>query len=683
MHRYRVGWIIPLAFLSCFVSPGKAQSVDPPQKWLEEDVAYIVTPRERDVYARLTTDRERRLFIDAFWKQRDPTPGTPRNEFREEHYRRIAYADRMFGRGTSLPGWRTDRGRIYIVLGPPKNIESYDNVPNVHPTQIWFYLGDPALGLPTGFNVIFFKKLGLGDYVLYSPVADGPASLIADDMGAAVDNRQAAQALARYEPNLARQTLSLIPGESVTAGSASLSSANLMARIMASPLQKVEDGYAQALLRFKDVVEVEYTANYIASDASVIVARDASGVFFVHYSIEPKKISFEDAGERFEARFELNGRVTDEAGRTVFQFDKRMPLVAARDELQDIGAKAVALQDLFPLVAGRYTFDLLLKNPASKEFTSFTAKIAVPPDDPAGIGMTSLLLGYGAENKTPGKDRTAFQFGDKQVLAQSRKSFAAKDTMIVFSQVLGPAANTRTPTSVRLVFMKDGQVVLSREAAWPAGSPGPDVFATQSLAGFAPGYYDVEASLVGPDGRTLCAAKEDFEISGFPEIPRPLIISAVLPDAGRDHLLYVTGLQLLATGDAKGAAERLGRAYGAGPGLPGHALGYARALLLLGDFAKAREVLTPLAVPANEPPGEVLALLGQACQGLGEYDEAVTRYAAFLARFGMNIDILNGLGTCYFRLGSVEEAVKAWTKSLELNPGQDKVRALLESLKKK
>ena len=72
--------------------------------WLEEEVVYIITPKERDVFLKLASDKERDIFIDAFWKQRDPTPGTPKNEFREEHYRRIGYANRMLGRGTPTPG---------------------------------------------------------------------------------------------------------------------------------------------------------------------------------------------------------------------------------------------------------------------------------------------------------------------------------------------------------------------------------------------------------------------------------------------------------------------------------------------------------------------------------------------------------------------------------------------------
>ena len=131
----------------------------------------------------LQTDRERDIFLEAFWKHRDPTPGTPKNEFEEEHRRRLDHANKFYGRSVPLPGWRTDRGRIYILLGPPQNIEQYSNVNGVYPTEIWFYLGDPALGLPTAFNVIFFRKEGVGDYILYSPTEHGPRSLIASSMG--------------------------------------------------------------------------------------------------------------------------------------------------------------------------------------------------------------------------------------------------------------------------------------------------------------------------------------------------------------------------------------------------------------------------------------------------------------------------------------------------------------------
>lgn len=95
----------------------------PYRKWLNEDVAYIITDQERAAYKALATDAEREAFIEQFWLKRDPTPGTPENEFKTEHYRRIAYANQHFSSG--IPGWKTDRGRIYMTFGPPDEIDAH------------------------------------------------------------------------------------------------------------------------------------------------------------------------------------------------------------------------------------------------------------------------------------------------------------------------------------------------------------------------------------------------------------------------------------------------------------------------------------------------------------------------------------------------------------------------------
>jgi len=105
----------------------------PDTKWLNEDVVYIITEKERAEFLKLKSDKEREKFIEAFWRRRDPTPDTEENEFKEEHYRRIAYSNDRFA--SNVPGWKTDRGRMYITLGPPDEVES-------HPTEryeIWLY----------------------------------------------------------------------------------------------------------------------------------------------------------------------------------------------------------------------------------------------------------------------------------------------------------------------------------------------------------------------------------------------------------------------------------------------------------------------------------------------------------------------------------------------------------------
>lgn len=652
------------------------------KKWLEEDVVYIIAPHERDVFLQLQTDKERDIFIEAFWKQRDPTPGTPRNEFKEEHYRRLEYANKFYGRSSPLPGWKTDRGRMYIILGAPRTIEQYDTVNGVYPTEIWFYMGDAELGLPTGFNLIFFKRNGIGDYVLYSPMNDGPKSLIADSMNNYQDDQAAYKALQKLSPNLAVQTLSLIPGEHNPPGMESLASVKLIADVFASPQKKVEVGYADAILKYKDFVDVEYTANYISSDACLQVIQDASGISLVHYSIEPAKISVEEVGGKYEATFQLTGRVSDARGRTIYQFDKdfRFSLTAA--ELEEVRLKSVSMQGAFPLVPGTYSFDILLKNTLSKEFASAARTFTVPGDATAPL-MGPLLLAYGAEKKqAAANERVPFKIGDEQILCQARKSYGQKDSLVLYFQLFGLTEDLRTSGTFLLTYLKEDREFFTRRARIADLWSDPSFIETQPLKDFPPGYYQVKVALLDGQGREVAGQKENFEVSLAPSVPRPMVISKVVSSVQREDDLYVTGIQYMNAGDLGAAQTRLSDAYLKSPGRPEFALAYSQVLFRLNDYRRVKEVLLPLA-GGEEPQSEVLALLGQACHSLGQFQEALTYYTGYLARYGMNIDILNYLGTCHYKLGNREEALKAWTKSLELSPNQERIRQLLDSIKLK
>jgi GWxTD domain-containing protein len=682
------GLAFPLA-----AGPGvKAALPEKYRKWLEEEVVYIIAPQERAVFVALQTDRERDIFVEAFWKHRNPDPRSDRNVFKEEHYRRLEYANKFYGRSSPLPGWKTDRGRIYIILGQPKNIEQYANVNGVHPTEIWFYLGDPSVGLPTAFNVIFFRKEGAGDYILYSPTEHGPRSLVAESMGGFrdvsrvssrySDDEAAYQSLKELEPNLAHQVLSLIPGEQVRPGAETLASTRLMATIFASPVKKVEVEYADALLKFKDFVEVEYTANYVSSESLFQVIQDPSGVLLVNYTIEPAKISAEAVGGKFEVRFELTGRVSDAQGRTIYQFDKSFPFSLTAAELEDARAKSISIQDAFPLIPGTYTLDVLLKNTLSREFTGAAGKIVVP-GAAASPQMSPLLLAYGAEKKPPSAgERIPFRAGDEQILCQSRKSFGPKETLVLFFQIYGLTDDLRTSGGLLITFLKEDREFSTRRARVADYGPGPTFRDIQPLKDFPPGYYQARVALIDGQDRELAGRKENFEVSLSPSVPRPLVMAKVVPSVRREDDLLVTGLQYMNSGDLEAAHARLLEAYGLAPARPEIALAYGQILFRQGDFRRVKEVLSPLA-GAPEPRAEVLGLLGQACHALNEFEAALGYYADYLNRFGLNIDILNYLGTCYFQLGNKEEALKAWTKSLEVNPNQGKIRNLVESLKKK
>jgi GWxTD domain-containing protein len=144
----------------------------PYSKWLNEDVVYIITDQERAAFKRLRTDEEREHFMEQFWLRRDPTPGTPRNEFKEEHYRRIAYANQHFA-AAGIAGWKTDRGRIYIIYGPPDEIDAHPAGGAVtHPFQQWRYRRIDGIGA----NVIieFVDPTGTGDYRMTRDPSEKP-----------------------------------------------------------------------------------------------------------------------------------------------------------------------------------------------------------------------------------------------------------------------------------------------------------------------------------------------------------------------------------------------------------------------------------------------------------------------------------------------------------------------------
>ena len=163
-----------LASLCLFVCPGESQDASATvprnpwrdlhvseryKKWLKEDVVYIATDQERKEFRNLASDRQRDEYIAAFWERRNPTPGSTHNSFKEEHYRRIGYANEHFS--AALTGWITDRGRIYVIYGPPDSVELHPGVSL--PVEIWRY----ALleGCPNAV-LTFIDKTGGGDYIL-------------------------------------------------------------------------------------------------------------------------------------------------------------------------------------------------------------------------------------------------------------------------------------------------------------------------------------------------------------------------------------------------------------------------------------------------------------------------------------------------------------------------------------
>ena len=675
-----------LVLLTMLAGPAATEKVRLPERfqtWLDQEVAYIITPREKDVFLKLQTDRERDTFVEAFWRQRDPTTGTPENEFKSEHYKRLAYADTTYGRGTHVVGRKTDRGRIYIILGPPRNIESFDTINGVNPVEIWFYQPQDDSGLPPAFNVIFFRERGMGDYVLYSPAQDGPRSLVADSMDSFTDDVAAYKTLRQLAPSLAYQTLSLIPGERLPSGAVSLASTNLMQNIYAAPQRMVDDAYAEALLRYKDSVEVEYTANYIGCDAQAQVFRSENGPFVIHFSVEPKRLSLDDYQGTHSTTFDLNGRLADSSGRTVYQFDKEFRLSLKADEVESVRRTALAIQDMFPCLPGRYTFDLIIKNTFSKEFATYEVGLTVPSRAEAGPFLGAPLLAYGLEpSPAASGEEVPFRVAGKQAVSQVQKAFTSQDTLFLVFQVFDLPAEWGTEGRVQFIYDKEGKSVLVQPRSLAEVRTGETVFEAQPLTAFSPGYYDLTVALLDPGGRTVRSQKAHFEVSHAAGIPRPRILAKVLKPENRADWDYALGLQSINQGALVEGRAFLEKAYTRDRTQAVFVLGYAQSLFFLKDYGRVRDVLGPL-LKREDAPAEAFALLGRSSHALGQYREAIDQYQEYLSRAGTNLEILNLVGTCYFQMGDRAAALATWRKSLDINPKQDHIRKLVDSLTQK
>ena len=279
------------------------------REWLEL-TDYIILPQEKEVFLKLDTDRDRDVFIQAFWRQRDPTPGTPQNEYRDEHVERFLYASTRLKRSTPREGWMTDMGRIHILLGSPHSIERFDSQAGLHPCQVWYYYGDRQRGLPTYFALLFFQRNGSGEYILYNPAGDGPHSLLVNQGGIDIfDNEKAFTKIRELAPTLADVSISLIPGERPLNFVPSARNNILLSDIFESPRKDVAPSYATHFLDYKGIVSTEYLTNYVESVSEAVVIFDPlSQANFVHFTINPQELSIDyyEPRDQYFCNFQLN-----------------------------------------------------------------------------------------------------------------------------------------------------------------------------------------------------------------------------------------------------------------------------------------------------------------------------------------------------------------------------------------
>jgi len=665
---------------------GISQGTDLPgryKQWLDEEVCYIITSKEKNVFLQLTTDRERDLFIEAFWKQRDPLPESPANEFKEEHYRRISYANLLFGRNSAKPGGLTDRGRMYIILGEPQDILRTDISSALHPTETWFYQGMTGLGLPAGFHLIFYRRGSTGEYILYSPLQDGPQRLLTNYRGDPRDYLAANEMLKEADPQLGEFTLSFITGDStVSMGRPSMASDLLVERIELTPTRRIKDLYAQKFLDYKDIIDVEYSANYIYCDTQVKLTKDLDGTYFLSYAIEPDRLSVSQFEGKYYTTLKLNGTLANSQGKILYQYEKIIPLEFDDSQMQDFSHRKLNLQDMVPVIPGHIKLSVLLQNEASKEFTSMEREVFIPGQEPE-LQMTPLIIGYGMRSDPRSDDRVRpFQNGRFQILFQASRVFMQKDDLWISYQIHGLDSSLRENARIKYRLYRNQEIVHAWTRELSENLELPDFVESLSLREFPPAHYEIQASLLKGD-REILTSKEEFDISHAQTIARPWFYTKSLPKSGNPVRDYALGTQYFNDGQYQEAKSILQEAHRKTPESLDMALQLTRVYYALEEYAAVEALLSHFKSPAQAAPLELDLLLGKALIALGNSGEAVEVLAESLIQHGLSTLTLNTLGEAYIGLGNIEEALKALEKSLEIDPDQVEIQSKVERLRKK
>jgi hypothetical protein len=512
---------------------------------------------------------------------------------------------------------------------------------------------------------------------------DGPQAFLVSFQGGPENVTAAYRKLRDLEPNLAQVSLSLIPGDdSTNFGRPSLSSDILLQQVESLPSKTARDLYARKFLEYKDIVEVEYSANFMDSDSLVKVFRASPGMSCIHYSIEPKNLSVSQYGDTFSTTLRLNGSVKDEEGKTIHQFEKTLPVSFGEDELKRISRQPYAIYDVFPLIPGRYDLSVLLKNEVSKEFTSLERKLNIPSGEDRPW-VTPLLLGYKAESSGAGAAKLKpFQVGGFSIQAQANRTFTRLEGLVLAFQVWGLDDILKGETEIVFDFLKDGQSIRSYSRRPAEYLSFPDIVEPANLSDLPPAHYQVRVS-VRSGGRELATGEEEFDLTPLEKMARPWIYAKVLPEPDDPVYKVILGNQLFSSGRLEEARRQLDTANRERPGSADFALSLARVEMALRDYSRVETLLLPFFDQAQPPRYEFFFLLASARHQRGEWEKALEVLEEGITRYGLNTVFLNLRGECYLRLGNTAEALRAWEKSLEINPSQPDVQKAVDSLRKK
>ena len=434
----------------------------PYKKWLNEDVGYIITDEERKAFKRLSTDDEREEFIEQFWLRRDPTPDTEENEYKEEHYRRIAYANEHFPSG--IPGWKTDRGRIYIVYGPPDEIDdhssggTYDRpieegggTTSTFPFVDWTYRYIEGVG--TNVKIEFVDTTMSGEFRMTMDPSEKDALTYVPGAG-----------LTLYEQmGLADQSQRFTRTDGTTLGTGNQplpESMNEFTRLQQfANLQKAPE------VKFKDLQAVvsssiRYNNLPFKARAEYIRITDSTILTTVTIQFQRRDLQFQQKDNVSKATVNIFGRITSITGRVVNTFEDPVVIEVPTDMLQKALDGASIYQKSIPLAPGMYRLNIVCKDITGGNMTTYPMALTVPHFDDEKLASSSLILADLIE-KVPTNSIGTGQFviGDTKVRPRLNDTFDRDEKLGIYTQFynFSPDEKTNKPNgSIEYDITKSG-----------------------------------------------------------------------------------------------------------------------------------------------------------------------------------------------------------------------------------
>ncbi|MFB0565787.1 MAG: GWxTD domain-containing protein [Candidatus Aminicenantaceae bacterium] len=680
-------FLVLLLSIASLSSAQKVREKDLPEQYREwlKLTSYIILPQEKDVFMQLSSDRDRDIFIEAFWRQRDPTPGTPQNEYKEEHISRFIYANTKLKRGTPREGWMTDMGRIYIVLGPPNSIERFDSQAGIHSCQVWYYYGDQEKGLPTYFAIVFFQRGGSGEYKLYNPTSDGPISLLVDPKGIdAIDYRNAYNKIRELAPSLADVSISMIPGQLPYNYIPSPGNNIILSRIFESPKKDVAPSYATHFLNYKGVVSTEYLTNYIESVSEVALIIDPIlNTSFLHFAVSPKRVSFDyfETKNQYYSNFQLNVSLRKEDN-IIYQYSKDFPFYFSPNDTEKIRANGVSIQDSFPVIEGNYRVNILVQNSVGKEFCVIEKNISVPKDS-GKAKIIGPILGFGSEEYISNL-HVPFTVENRKLLVDPNNTFSATDDMTFFFNIAEITEELwREGTAEVFIKGLSDKNISEKSFSFDLKNYPYNkiicIFHSIDSPELRPDYYKMKVTLKNGRQEVIEEKNSEFILSPKETVPHPVTLSKSFPLSKSFLYFYSLAYQYDRVSELEKAEAAYKKAYSLNPGFKDGLVDYARFLLKTKKFKECLELVER--VKGDEKlKFEYYLIKGNAYMGIGNYSDAIASLLEGNKIYNSDVNLLNSLGFCYYKTNQKEKALDVLKASLRLNPQQQEIEALIKKI---